>query len=335
MSKQEHLTQLQDGGAMRKATKIRLIAAALLVLVLGMIFCGVMTAFKWDFSKLSTVKYETNVHDVSEEFSSISVETDTAALTFVLSDDRKCHVKCYEESKWTHSVTVQEETLVIKLINEKSWYDYIGINFGSPKITVHLPKEVYAALSVRESTGNITMPQDFKFERVDIALSTGDVDFSASASEYLKIKTSTGEVSVQNATAGALELSASTGGITVSDIVCHGDAAIAVSTGKVKLQNVQCKNLMTSGDTGDIRMENVCAAEKFSIERTTGDVKIAACDAAELSVKTDTGNVTGSLLTEKVFITQTDTGRINVPKTTSGGICEIITDTGDIQITIK
>ena len=320
---------------MRKTTKIWLITAALLVFVGCMILGGVMTVFKWDFTKLSTAKYKTNVHDVSEEFSSISVETDAAALTFVLSDDGKCRVECYEESKSAHSVAVQEETLVIKLTDEKSWYDYIGINFGSPEITVYLPKEAYVDFCVRQCTGDITIPQDFRFERADIALSTGDVDFCASASERLKIKTSTGKISVRNNTAGVLELSALTGGITVSDVVCQDDAAITVSTGKVKLQNMQCKNLTTSGSTGDIRMENVRAAETVSIVRSTGDVKMDACDAAEISVKTDTGSVTGSLLTEKVFITQTDTGIVNVPKTTDGGRCEIITDTGDIQIMIK
>ena len=73
----------------------------------------------------------------------------------------------------------------------------------------------------------------------------------------------------------------------------------------------------------------------FSIERSTGDVRFTDCDAAEICVKTDTGDVTGSLLSDKVFITNTDTGSVNVPETISGGKCEIITDTGDIKITIK
>lgn len=82
-------------------------------------------------------------------------------------------------------------------------------------------------------------------------------------------------------------------------------------------------------------MKNVIATEKFSIERSTGDVTFDGADAAEIFVKTDTGDVKGSLLTDKVFITETDTGRVDVPKTTIGGRCEITTDTGDISIEIK
>ena len=58
-------------------------------------------------------------------------------------------------------------------------------------------------------------------------------------------------------------------------------------------------------------------------------------DAAELEISTDTGDVKGSLLTEKVFITRSDTGRIRVPETVTGGKCKITTDTGNIEIEIQ
>ena len=51
-------------------------------------------------------------------------------------------------------------------------------------------------------------------------------------------------------------------------------------------------------------------------------------------VTTSTGEVTGSLRSEKVFITRSDTGRQDVPKSVTGGRCEITTDTGDIEITV-
>ena len=51
-------------------------------------------------------------------------------------------------------------------------------------------------------------------------------------------------------------------------------------------------------------------------------------------IKTSTGKVVGSLLTEKVFNAKSDTGKVEVPNTTSGGSCTITTDTGKIQVTI-
>lgn len=110
---------------------------------------------------------------------------------------------------------------------------------------------------------------------------------------------------------------------------------VGVSTGKAYLTDIACKNVISSGSTGDIFLDNVIAAKKFYIERSTGDVRFENSDATEIFVETGTGYVTGTLLTDKVFIIQTDTGSVDVPKTITGGRCEITTDTGDIKITIK
>ena len=83
-----------------------------------------------------------------------------------------------------------------------------------------------------------------------------------------------------------------------------------------------------------MRLENVIAAEGFSLVRSTGDIAFDGCDAAELLVETDTGDVTGSLLSEKVFFVTTATGKKEVPETVTGGKCKITTDTGDVTITI-
>jgi DUF4097 and DUF4098 domain-containing protein YvlB len=93
--------------------------------------------------------------------------------------------------------------------------------------------------------------------------------------------------------------------------------------------------LRSNGTTGDIALLNLSAEESISIERDTGDVKFYECDAGEIFVKTSTGDVTGNLLSEKTFVTDSNTGKITVPKNTVGGKCEIFTDTGDIKINIK
>ncbi|MDO4831574.1 MAG: DUF4097 family beta strand repeat-containing protein [Clostridia bacterium] len=320
---------------MRKATKVWLITATSLVLIGGILFVGVMTTLKWDFSKLSTVRYETNTHEIVEPFGDISLMTGTADIMFALSDDGKCRVVCYEEENAKHSVTVEEDTLVIKLIDTKSWYDYIGLRLGSPKITVYLPKTEYNALSIHESTGNVEIPKDFEFANADISLSTGAAVFCASASETIKIKTTTGNIRVEDTSAGSVDLTVSTGKVTVSGVNCKGDITVGVSTGKASLTDISCKSVISNGTTGSITLSHVIAANKFSIERSTGDVKFNRCDAAELYVKTSTGNVIGSLLTDKVFITDTNTGSVDVPKTAVGGRCEVKTVTGNIKIEIE
>ncbi len=319
---------------MRTRTKIWLIIAASLVLIGCILFTGVMTMLRWNFTALSTAEYETNTYEIREAFDSISINSDTADIVFAFSDDGKCRVECCEEENAKHSVTVENNILVVKINNQKSWYDYIGFHLGSPKITVFLPKTEYASLLIDESTGDIEIPKDFTFRDVAISLSTGDVDFCASVSEMIKIKTNTGDICVESISSGALDLTVSTGKIIVSGVTCEGDVTVSVSTGKASLTDVTCKNVTSTGNTGSITLKNVIAEERLSITRTTGKVLFDSSDAAEIFVETDTGDVTGTLLSEKVFIAETSTGRISVPKTTSGGKCEITTSTGDIEISI-
>ena len=319
---------------MKKATKVWLFIAVSLVLIGCIIFVGVMSMFKWDFSKLSTVKYETNNYEISKEFDGISMKTDTADIIFAVSKDGKCRVDCYEEKKAKHSVSIQDGMLAIEVTNNKRWYDYIGLNFDSPKITVYLPKTEYTSLFASGKTGDIKLPDEFAFKNVDVSLSTGAVDVFADVSERIKILTTTGNIRVENISAGTLDLSVSTGKATVSGVTCKGDITVAVTTGNAYLTDIACKSVISSGSTGGISLNNVIAAEKFSINRSTGNIKFGRCDAAEIFAETSTGDVKGNLLTDKMFITKTSVGKIDVPNTTTGGKCEIKTGTGDIEIKI-
>ena len=200
-------------------------------------------------------KYETNTYEVGKAFSDISMTTDTADIIFALSDDGKCKVECYEKENAKHSVTVENDVLVVRI--NKSWYDYIGYDFGSSKITVYLPKKEYNALFINESTGNVEIPKDYLFDNVDISLSTGDVNFCASVSRLAKIKAITGNICVENTSAGALELSVTTGKVTVSGVTCRDNITVDVVTGSAYLTDSSCRSVISSVITGSISLNNV------------------------------------------------------------------------------
>lgn len=299
---------------MNKIMNVRLIIASALIALGVVLFIVVMALNGWDFRKLGTVKYETNTHEITEDFSDISVKTDTADILFLPADDGKCKVICHEAEHEKHAVEVKDGALLISVADERKWYEYVGFSFDSPKITVYLPKNEYAALSVEESTGDIEIPNDFAFSDVNIALSTGNVTFLASAASNVTIKATTGNVRVENTAAESIFLT--------------------VTTGKTHLLNVRCQNLTSNGSTGKLDMKNVVVSGKLSAERSTGDINFEGCDAAELFFKTSTGDVQGTLLSPKTFYTKTNTGEIDVPSPSTGGNCEISTSTGDIFVRI-
>ena len=173
----------------------------------------------------------------------------------------------------------------------------------------------------------------FDFEEGRITLSTGDVRWNtASVDGVLQIESSTGNIEVKNAPVGKLKLSATTGNIHAESVRCEGDVEIRTSTGNQRLIDVTCGELFSKANTGNGYFEHMIAERHVTIERSTGDTVLDRCDGAEFHIESGTGNVKGILLSEKLVFAESDTGSVNVPRSTQGGICEIETDTGNIRI---
>ncbi len=300
---------------MKKATKIWLIAATAFIVVGVLIFIVALATANFDFTKLSTKEFETMTYEFNQDFDNISVNVETATVIFASADDGVCKVECVEERKVKHSVKIQDGTLTISAVDNRKWYDYIGITFKTPKVTVYLPKDVYTSLSVKTATGNIDVPDKFKLETLAITGTTSNIACYANVSKSIELKTTTGNITLGSAQTETVSLSA--------------------TTGKVTVKGVACKNLTAKCSTGHIELKNVIAQEHIKVENTTGGVNFEACDAADITVKTSTGNVRGTLLSEKIFVTDTSTGRVRVPSSASGGRCEITTSTGNIEIEIE
>ena len=190
------------------------------------------------YSLARPCELETHEYEIKENYKDIKITTDTADIQFILSESPNSLIVCEEEKNANHSVIVKENTLRIEVDDNKKWYEDIGINLRTPKITVYLGKSEYGNISLKTDTGNILL-------------------------------------------------------------------------------------------------DNIIATGKFVIETDTGNVKFEACDASEVFIETDTGNVTGSFLTDKVVFAESDTGNIDIPKVNADEKCEIITDTGNIKITIE
>ena len=312
-----------------------MIVAAILVLV-GLGVClGGLALLGFDLKKLDTRQLETNTYAVSETFDSINIHAETDKITFLPAEGKACRVECRESKKLTHEIGVEGGTLTVKTVDKQTWFSQIGFHVDSPSITVYLPEKDYRDLAIETDTGDIKIPEDFTFKTVQIKGDTSDVSCKASGADRMEIALSTGDIDLAGIETKALSLTVSTGRVSVESTACKGDVAIHVSTGKVKLDGLTCKNLSTDGSTGDVTLKDTVASGAFRIQRSTGDVKFDSADAAEIYVQTSTGDVTGTLRTEKVFITASDTGKVNVPKTITGGRCEITTDTGNIEIEVK
>jgi DUF4097 and DUF4098 domain-containing protein YvlB len=315
--------------------KAKWLIFATVVLVIGLIiFGGAMSMLGWDFSKLSTIKYETNEHTVSESFGGVYVETHTADVELLPSEDGVVRVVCFEQKNVKHEVTVEGGMLTIKVQDMRKWYEHIGINFKTATVKIYIPEGDYGMLVINSTTGDVTVNDGYTFDGVGITATTGDVRCYADTTGDCNIYVTTGDVHIEDITARALNVSSSTGSITVLNAYVDTDVDVEVTTGGVKLASLVAGNVSVETDTGRVTLASVIAG-KLSVYTDAGDVRLEDSDAAEIFIETDTGDVTGTLLSEKIFITECNTGMVRVPHSTTGDRCEITTDTGDIIITIN
>ena len=296
---------------MSRTAKIWLIIAGILVVLGPVLIVCAATAGGFGFDKQGP---ETVTQEIGSTFDQIAVDTDLTDITIATADE--CKVVCTQTKGFTPSAEVKDNALVILATDSRKWYENLfSFAFENPKIVLYLPESEYASLQINTHTGDVNIPSGFNFDTLTVTGDTADVKSAADAAD-VNIKLTTGDVILHDTEAGK--------------------AQIETSTGDILLESVSAKgNISAKATTGDISFSDTIAEKDFQIQSSTGDVTLNHCDAAELTIKTSTGDVNGLLLSDKLFITDTSTGDVRVPKTTSGGKCEITTSTGDIAMDIQ
>lgn len=309
------------------------VAAALIFIGIAVAACGfAMSGF--DIKKLTTDPEVTNYMTIDQDFNSIIIDATTADLKILPSTDGQCKIDLVERENLYFMPSVENGILTINEIDDRKWYEYIGIGWSNMSITLYLPKEQYDSLTVELTTGRAQIDSGLEFGKVDVKATTGNVKCEAKVTESLEIKCTTGLIYASDAKVDTIRLKASTGSIELCNSSCRG-LEIETTTGSIKLSEVSgTGDFDIEATTGKINLSDVVTEGDLTIEADTGDVIFKRCDAANLSITTDTGDVEGSLLSSKVFFYETDTGDVDLPRTDEGGKCNIETDTGDITITI-
>ena len=101
------------------------------------------------------------------------------------------------------------------------------------------------------------------------------------------------------------------------------------------MKNINCTTLDVKGGTGDQRFTDVIASGDMNIKGSTGDIILDGVDAANIYITNSTGDVSGTILTDKIFDLYSNTGAEIHPESRPGGKCEVKTSTGDIILSYK
>ena len=235
----------------------------------------------------------------------------------------------------TNEYEIKETFENIKIITDTADIDFVLSENLNTLIICEEHQNIKHSVNIKDNTLLIEVDDNRKWYE-HLGISTSKITIYLPKNEYdeLITESDTGNIRIKSINANKFDLSTDTGNIHINSINAN-KLDLSTDTGNLKIVNIKCKNLFSTSDTGNILLENVIASENFKIETDTGNVKFKDSDASDIFVKTDTGNVTGNLLTDKVIFAESETGDIDVPKVMADEKCEIITETGDIKITIK
>lgn len=318
-----------------KKTLIWILIGVFLLLAGGGLFFAGTASLGFDFSKWNTEETVTDTYDFSDEIRSITVDADVAKVVFEPADDGKCTVICKELEKEKHTAEVRDGELRITSDEHRGIRFDFGIHWNSEIcITVKLPAGEYEKLHVEADTGAVDMPGGFSFSEAKCESDTGAVRWAADVKGALVLGTDTGAVKAENVTVGSLKAESDTGAVVLSNVVTSGAIEAECDTGSLSLTDVRGGDMTLKMETGSVTLKNTVSSGKMNVRSSTGSVRFDACDASEIQVKTGTGSVTGTFASPKIFYAESGTGKVSVPKSTEGGICDVETGTGRIELDI-
>ena len=276
---------------MKKLIKFSIILA-ILVLIAGGALLGYAVATKAFQTEVSTNKYV-----ITEEFENINFDLTTSNIFLKKSNNEELKIETVESKYTKIEYEVKDNTLNVNN-NEgfKNWIDRIfDFSFVSTSVTLYLPNTDYNEITAKVSTGDITVPNDFTFNKSTIISTTGDVEFKAN---------------------------------TLTDIT------IEVTTGEINVEKSNCENLKISGSTGDVFLKELEASNSINVSLSTGNIKFEKIDSHSIKLATTTGDIEGTFLTNKRIEASTTTGDTDVESTADADLCIASTTTGDINIKI-
>lgn len=358
---------------MKKAKKIAIIVAVCMIVVGFISAFTSLASVGFDVAKVDTMEWQTNTYEIEEAFENISIDGLEAAVTLVPSTDGTCKVVCTENDNVYDEIKVENNTLTIKRMSKGKWNFNFGVSLEEPKITVYLPKTEYKKLVLDNTSGRLEVPTDFTFEEAKVANSSGKIIFKADVTGALSVENTSGGIDVGENQVGSLTVAGSSGGIQVASVSVENDVQVNSTSGGIHISDVECKGMSAKGSSGSIRISSVIAQENLDVNGTSGSIQLSdvecvnvtggnssgsikcsnviasgdmrlennsggisldACDAANLRLSATSGSIRGNVLSPKNFIAKATSGSVDVPKSASGGLCEVSTTSGSIQIRV-
>ncbi|MBQ8000231.1 MAG: DUF4097 family beta strand repeat protein [Ruminococcus sp.] len=322
---------------MKKSTKVLLIIS-LCMLLSGVFICvgaGFMAGF--DFNGLSPVTYRESVTTSDEAFANVDVYSLSADVEMFVSSTDEWKVESTEADKIYHQITVEDDTLKIRRVDNREWYECISINinFKTESIRLYLPEKSYESIVLKSTSGKVVVNEGLNCEKLKAESTSGAVRVYGAEAEEIVANSTSGQAVVDGVSAQRLSVSSTSGRVNVSNLAQVDTVDIKATSGRIEAMDISCREFTAENVSGGVTCSGVVADDTITAETTSGGIRILQSDAESLSLKSTSGSIRGTLLSDKIFIAESSSGSVKVPDSTQGGVCKAKTSSGSIDITVE
>ena len=320
---------------MRKGKKIALWAAGILIVLGAVLGVGATLLGDLTLESLDAQELVTETVPIHGDFKNISINDSFSNIHFLPSEDDTCKLVFTRLTDVTYSAEVEGDTLTILGQDGREWYEMIQFGSGSPwgdlEMVVYLPKTQYGDLTILSGAGNLNIPENFVFDTAFLVTASGCVTFRGGVERTLTLQTASGDILAENVRVESLTANSSSGTIALNTVTVGENLSLDTTSGDVDLTAVECGELRINSTSGEVECQNVLAGRTMQIQTASGEIDVVNCDASHVKLTSSSGDITGTLRTPKVYHADSDSGNVEVPRTTTGGPCEIYTSSGDIH----
>ena len=301
---------------MNNSNKILLNAAIIFTAAGVLLGLADMASGKKELWGVGNMAFETKSYEINERFSDIEVEDVECGIKIQCSPDNRCRVICCParaDGSVYRTAEVNNGVLRIERHDKGKLFSFFSL--PPADIEVYLPEGEYGKLTAYSTSGRIAVDEGLNFVSARLESVSGSIEMYSDVKDELRAESTSGRVTVENASPERL---------TAKN-----------KSGSVSLSRIRSEDIDASTVSGRIELCNVIASSHLNAESVSGSVELECCDADRIRIESTSGSVKGTLLSDKIFTARSASGSVDVPRSASGGECEISTTSGSIKIEIN
>ena len=241
--------------------------------IVGLLAIGAILLILYENTSLFASGNAENSHKVTEGIDQVSIITHSSDMKIV--PESRNDVKATLNGSGELSVRKKGDTIEVEV--KQKWYKFFDFNGGSD-VTVYLPQDFKQNLKLEVGSGNVELnggSNPFVLNKVDIDMSSGDVELSNLKTNSFEHDGSSGRLKVN-------QLSTKKGSFDISS----GDVILTGYTGPLTGE-------MSSGQM-KVQMDELTGDVSFDL--SSGDVELDLPDDADFKLDTEasSGNISTS-----------------------------------------